>query len=235
MPRKLWLLVKIFRKREHAEDFLSGSIRLDTLAAYRATEDVARKDSHEGIVRIPSRMLHTSFDSSKELVFQSKLAKRMYVLCMMSSYFDSEWIVPAHRLHEVYRRYLYVPDNEARKFGEFAVLILRPREFLHRVQYASGVLLFQHRYVNYTNRIPPLEDATFWKPSSFKYEREYRVAFINHHEVSTPRFVDVSGLADIATILKTAEINEQITIGPYNPGTPPAKPTYSSRSWEYDL
>ena len=145
-------------------------------------------------------------------------AERFNVLCTTASYVDTEWSMHAERFEEVIDRYVRIPED-VMKFGDFAVRIDQPHEFVERVKAAadkSGVDM-RRGFVNY-GRIPMpslgLRDVAliFRKREQFKYEREFRFSFESPQKVEGPLVLDVGDLSDIANLFRTREFNGQLSI-----------------------
>ena len=167
-------------------------------------------------------------------------AERFNVLCTTASYVDTEWIVPAERYGEVIARYVHIPEA-AMKFGDFAVRIHHPHEFVERVRAAADKLGVEMDcgFVDYGRGPMPsrgLKDVglIFRKRKSYKYEREFRFSFESAQRVEGPLILDVGDLSDIAKLFRTREFNGQLTIthGEYAPDAPTRE---GALGWQDDL
>ena len=167
-------------------------------------------------------------------------AERFNVLCTTASYVDTEWVVPAERSDEVIDRYVRIPEAVIR-FGDFAVWIHRPHEFVERVKAAADKLdvPMDCGFVAYGRHPMPdhgMKDVAliFRKREQYKYEREFRFAFESPQRVDGPLVLDVGDLNDIAHLLRTREFNDHLMIT--HRETAPGDATHEGAlGWQEDL
>ena len=186
MLRRILLLTRVFRKECHAEEFLRGQIRAETLAYYRGTEDQARSDPQEGIfssgkdwkvtLKTPDGYAHTlSHEAGERMRIRFNWTDRVNILCTTASYIDTEWAVPDDRHEEVLDRYIRIPEA-VKKFGNFAVFVHNMPSFLDLADAAAekAGLELARGFVDYSGRAPnpKTEELIFCKDSNYKHERE---------------------------------------------------------------
>ena len=231
MPQAFLFLTRVFREKGHAEEFLQGKVRAGMLCSYRELEDESRNDPMEGVfdssqfeglkitLKTPSGYSHTlSHETGERMTQRIGWADRFNVLCATASYVDTEWVVPDERYDEVIDRYVRIPEAVMR-FGDFAVCVHQPHEFVERVKAAADKLgvPMDCAFVAYGRHPMPdhgMRDVAliFRKRKQYKYEREFRLAFQSPQRVGGPLILEVGDLSDIAKLLRTREFNDQLTI-----------------------
>ena len=185
-------------------------------------EGVFDSSQFEGLkitIKTPSGYSHTlSRETGERMTQRIGWADRFNVLCTTASYVDTEWVVPDERYDEVIDRYVRIPEAVMR-FGDFAVWIHQPHEFVERVKAAADTLgvPMDCAFVAYGRHPMPdhgMRDVAliFRKRNQYKYEREFRLAFESPQKVGGPLTLDVGDLNDIAKLFRTREINDQLTI-----------------------
>ena len=231
MSQAFLFLTRVFEEEEHATDFLRGQVRAGMLRTYRKLEDESRNDPMEGVfdssqfeglkitLNTPSGYSHTlSHETGERMTQQIGWAERFNVLCTTASYVDTEWVAPDERYDEVIDRYVRIPEAVMR-FGDFAVCIHQPHEFVERVKAAAdkvGVRM-DCAFVAYGRHPMPdhgMRDVAliFRKREQYKYEREFRFAFESTQKVEGLLILEVGDLSDIAKLFRTREFNDQLTI-----------------------
>ena len=240
--RKIFLLTRTFQEKDYAEAFLGGQIRAETLAYYRCTEDQARGDPKEGIyefgkdwkitLRVRGYAHSLSWDAGDRMKLQHDRAN---ILCTTASYIDTEWAVPHDRYEEVLDRYMRIRE-EVKKFGDFAVIVHQWPKFLDRAYSAAekAGLGFDYDLVDYSGRPPHLttKHFIFCKSNEYMHEREFRLAFFSPQKVECPLTLEIGDLSDIASLVRTQDINGMFTI---TTGRGPDKETPEALSWKDGL
>lgn len=250
MPHEFLFLTRVFCEQGHAEEFLQGQVRAGVLCSYQKIEDDSRNDPMEGVldssqfeglkvtIKTPSGYSHTlSHETGERMTQRIGWAERCNVLCTTASYVNTEWVVPAERFDEVNDRYVRLPED-VMKFGDFAVWIHKPHEFVRRVQAAADKMgiPMDCGFVTYGRHPMPdhgMKDVAliFRKREKYKYEREFRFSFESPQKAEGPLILYVGDLNDIARLFRTREFNDQLTItcGESTPGESAGK------GWQEDL
>lgn len=244
--RRILFLTRTFQEKDHAEAFLRGQIRAETLAYYRGTEDEARSDPQEGIfssgkdwkvtLKTPNGYAHTlSHEAGERIRTRFNWTDRVNILCTTASYIDTEWSVPDDRYEGVLDRYIRIPEA-VKKFGDFAVFVHNTPSFMDLADAAAekAGLELAFGFVDYSGRMPnpKTEELVFWKDSNYKHEREFRFAFLSPQKVEGPMTLDVGDLSGVASLVRTQDINGMLTI---TTGRGPDKDTPEALSWKDDL
>lgn len=188
--------LKFMRKRAHAEDFVAGRLYLNASAYFRECKraDDGRRDEHEGRVRFAPESLSSIDDGDLDFA-PSELGERLFaqdqakLLCLAML-----------RAEELAPERLTPLMHDWSRLGQFAVAVLRPREFLQKLLAAverSG-LQAEHGPIRYADE--QKDHPLFTKHSSYAWQREYRLAI--HGARDGHLRLDVGSLADLCVLIE---------------------------------
>ena len=214
------LLVKVFEREEHADDFLkSGRISAARLSSYRKTEDNERRDVDEGgvILLKPTVWVNHLKIPMERLRFDDGYEGLRYVFCMTHFLVDVDPSAP-DRLREQIAKSL--PRLE--RLGRYAVLIRNVSQFFDRVAKAipSNVVTWEGSTVKYRDDSPQEQimnlhrrdpksalKRAFRKDPFFELEREWRLVLCDGEGGKDRRLNFVVGsLDDIAQKMLVREL-----------------------------
>jgi hypothetical protein len=138
-------------------------------------------------------------------------------------FMEGEWTIrmnpPEHEKINIFCMYALRPlvegtfpvDKRNFHFGEHALLLINPPEFLHRIESA---LKFQRirgdgNLVEYVDDKHTGDLGPFRKLRKFSYQSEWRLVCYNGP--GWPREIRIGSIADISVIIGSDEVNKEIT------------------------
>ncbi len=165
------------------EDFIyKGALFFRRLSYFRTIEDSQRGDLHEGISFSCSHMntnlkMEVSTSSGEKFVFKdfcspvigiNNLTYNPLVYCMFGV-----------KDEDITNTFTFIP-NECHKFGNYAVIIRDPKEFIKRLENTLGTQngVIKYTFVKYVSK----EDYSgpmgpFFKYDSFSHQKEFRIIY----------------------------------------------------------
>ena len=227
--RALLMLLKAYREKKWAAEFLNGCLYCNTLEYYRECEG-ERQDPEEGTITLPVENMELRIGDHvvpgktiKRFTYRPNLVGSLNVFCMYS------WTPPfvdEDRIALDKETQLGSLRTLEDAYGPHAVLIKDIPEFFRRITTAvdrqdSVVVRAKGSPVVYKslNSIPErddLIDAAFHKNPRYSGESEYRFAFLTDREKPGPLRLNVDDIRDIAVLCRTREIYDSIAVNGSN-------------------
>ena len=164
------VLFRRFGKKEHAEEFAAGSIRMRNLSYYRGIGDDTRKDALEGITLIDSKDKPITIrDNEGKELFSGHCTDHWKLrVTQPENYFISSFSTVCAAEHRNWGPWIVQVNNPAKIFEELAAEIPKGMELIWaNVLYAdmpAGKDLLEHRASWYTKR------------KAYASEHEFRLA-----------------------------------------------------------
>ena len=225
-----YTLVRLFKEKSHAEQFVQGKIYMSPLLRFRNYFDVGgeqRGDPYEGLVawyqpdgrtllqvadhRIPGS------DLIAPVALQLDWVTNLNALCFYSIN-SSKWDT--------------IPEEKVQRFGEtlkihrksfglgdWAVVALNAEKLLARIHQVldSRSLPCRARYVHYFDEGThqgtfPENLHGFIKRARFSHQNEYRIVVSTGSDQAVPYVLDVGDLSDITALMTTETFNETLEI-----------------------
>lgn len=208
MEKKVQFLIKVFSKKEYAEDFMSGKIRFGKLGYYQKI-DCIRGDNRENITaNLDPTEYEITFETNDVKVkirpedfagpiqVQYEYLKNHYIYCLASAIIDDS------------KGIISLPERERlEKFGEYVVVIHNPKQLLERVKKSlkkkdEPSLLISRgvEYRDLKNDFFNLDekDYGFIKDKAYDGENEYRLKLIKNDPTEEFIIYEIGDLNDIA-------------------------------------
>ena len=116
-----------------------------------------------------------------------------------------------------FRKQLEIPD-ECASLGEHAIIITNIPEFLRRISVAAeqggyglrrGLVTYYDPEVSTPTAGSDIE-SIFHKRKEYEYQSEFRIAVDARLNEPTPLILCIGDISDIAFLMRTAEINQQM-------------------------
>ena len=218
------MLMKVVCSKDRAEQVLDGKLYCNTLRYLRK-----RFDKYEGTVALTGEMEVRRGDDvvklSKENLVEPPTMSFNFVLdtnvyCMFA------WVLPSDG-----ENFQFDPESQLGRmedleetFGEYAVVIVRVREFLRRVEsaasdrgvYGCGIVEYVEPQFGDSTR-PPMTDGeklrlAFQKRRKFANEREYRFALLTDNEPARPTTLNIGDIRDIARLVRVQDIYDELKV-----------------------
>ena len=139
-------------------------------------------------------------------------------------FMEGEWTIRMHppeyeRIH-IFCMYALRPlvegsfpvDERNFRFGEYALVITNPTEFLHRIECAlhSQKIFGDANLVKYVDDKHTGDLGPFRKFIKLSYQSEWRL--VCYKGPSGPREIMIGSIADISIIIRSNEINKKISV-----------------------
>ena len=222
------VLVKLFKKYEHAQEFLNGKLHCNRIKYFRD-----KYDDMEGVALIPTdkAVIKVSDADGKHLFtmkpedfagpieFDSDRVKNCSAFCMFSiSNNDSDSVI--QEKNGTITKYT-IPPRLTENFGEHAVAVYSPLQFFQRIHKAAkkeNYPTLTRGFVKYynTDNLPSemhlamdfkqaLKTALY-KDEKFRHEREYRFLVETGTIGDEAIKIDIGDINDIAMYVKSSDL-----------------------------
>lgn len=223
--------VKLFEAEDHANDFLSGKLYMNSIQGFKKWTDTAgelRGDPFEGIIalyqptkiegiKLGNHMIPASALATLIVMHGNELLKEN-VFCMYSLNSSGHDSVSSETLKQ-FRRALELHES-CFGLGKHCVVILDARKFLERCLAAATNLNLDPPKMNLVRYFDESEFHglldpnfhSFQKRIQYQHQREYRIK-INFKNISPEaRILEVGDLSDIARLTNPEEFNSELEI-----------------------
>ena len=187
IPKRLF---RFFEKRCHAEEFVSGRIRLGHINVYKSIENNALRDESEGTSSIiwdqpapeytidknTSEIVGKTISSTKKIKSEGTLITQFYLLCTSSLRANKGKV--ASKLNKNYMVEINDPSGLLELFRQcwikipYSLNILNDIVELKKVSYDRGKLMKPNKYL-----VEPFDILSTQKSPDNKDEYEYRFIF----------------------------------------------------------
>lgn len=221
----VYYLLKFCKERAHAEDFIAGRLYLRKLRYFQELEegDDGRGDRLEGLSHIwqPNSGMVMQFNDIRipatEMAAPAFLTSDAtldnHVLCLYAASSGPFESLSAENL-EAFREYMRIPEICSSMGGEHTVLVHNFAEFQNRVLAAAkrdGFKVTGGPVSYYDDGIySGATNPGFWKSRRFDWQRERRYMVDARGRLNDPGFWNIGNIADIATIVDFAALNQNI-------------------------
>ena len=233
----IFFFAKIFEKKEHADDFVRGSLFANRLSYFKRIENrEGRGDKYEGAImpRLDglsitltctdietgevSEITIPEEDFAAPPIIQSTWLDHSNVFCMYAGHSRGFKEISTDNLQRFKRR-LEIPED-CTKLGRYAVIVQNATEFIRRVRVAAEREKYSiwWRLVRYydpevgTPRLESSLDPIFSKSKEYEYQREFRFAIDTGTEGRNHITLDIGEIDDITMCMDSRDINQQIDI-----------------------
>lgn len=207
MVKEINGLMRVFKEKEHAEEFMKGNIRFGKLKIYKEGKCI-RKDEDENVVGnftpLEYRISFNEIDLSKNMIGTMKMQKEYlnddYLCCFGAMKADREANI------------CIMPDRKRlEKFGKYIVFIHKPIEFRNRMkevlkennesfQLISGEVIYKD--FNKESFLPNENTEGFVKDIEYEGENEYRFKITKNDIENDFIFYNLGTLKDVAIMGK---------------------------------
>lgn len=222
--RTIFALVKLFQKQEYLDDFLNGSLYMNTVAFFQNEEQNNESiyDKYEStsahwqpnqVEMKFNEIVITPNDLAGPVVIQTKAFDNFNIFCMYAINSGNckelnddnyEEFINSLRIHK--------KNNE---FGDFSVIVTNVTEFFERVKQAimKNNFYMKANFIDYYNDeyhgsfISGIE-ALFHKKKKFSFQNEYRIVINNMTNNNQAYRLEIGDISDICSISSIDEINK---------------------------
>jgi len=233
----IFYFIKFFQTEEYANQFIAGSLHLNTLKYFKDIEDKSddgRADSTEAIsLWLQPHDVRLTITAPSVGVFEIPPGDLAAPLSVSYSHYDHLHILCLYAVHmkgmsSPDGRFHGSPDEAARlrdewrmdsrclKFGRFAVII-PAQPFINQLRRAldSRGLAAKGRLVEYYDENKfhgeiPVPDVPFKKQKRFSYQREFRLCVYTRTETRGPLTLDIGSLSAICTKVESVRLPPQL-------------------------
>ena len=221
---RLLYLAKVVENEKYAKDVREGRLFFNRLSYYRKREDHSgRYDVSEGSILYQGDQVHVEVgghvfgDDLISMSMQPNYYQNFLVFCMFVGHtgtFD-------HEIDEKYiarfRKQIGFPGKRLRReIGPFAIAFLDPNDLMSRIESAAKKEGFRvaRSLVQYYD--PDRDNVTghpvFYKPKSYTYQQEYRVALYDspNDDKDGSRILDVGDMRHNTIVIETEKFNSSL-------------------------
>jgi len=242
MPKKIGVLFKVFSKKKFKDDFLDGSLYMNTIDYFRKYEEDLEDNiadrfealswwlqPNDAIIELECNGEKITL-SHKDLAAPSTLRRYKYdcanIYCMThlhSRDIDTS-CVKSGQEEKLLESYFILPP-EIENLGKYLVMIFEPVSFLDRVKEKSfelaeeiGLKTFMAGQVTYydeKNSSLVLDDdfdSVFHKQSKFSHQSEFRLCLIRDNPENERIVLNIGSIRDIAIEMETKDFNRIIKL-----------------------
>ncbi len=231
----IFFLAKFFKRKQYADDFLQGKLFLNSLRYFKDIEgEDGRGDKNEGAIVHPldgftltltatnektgevSEVTLTKDDLAAPVSTHPYWYDHINLLCMYACHSGEFQDITDDNIND-FRKQLEIPE-ECVHLGEHAIIITNCQEFLRRVsaaaeqngyQLCKGLVAYYDPEVG-TPTIRADVETLFYKRNEFQYQSEFRIAVDAYLNEPTPLCLRIGDISDIALLVHTSEINQQM-------------------------
>ena len=228
---RVFLLVKFFGNKDHADEFVRGSVFCNRLSRFREGESddaTGRIDKHEGtniwLQPENARLQLNGFDMSDDLAgpiaIQMNWLNQLHLFCLHAAHSgDLDLENPTGRTVDALRREMLIPEA-CFALGEHAVVIRDVPEFIRRMHLAAQVQGYRIakglvRYYDpdtFHGHFREVE-SVFWKQAEYSYQREFRFLIDTRMPGGGPLRLEIGDISDITLQLRSSELNGEKLLG----------------------
>lgn len=223
--RTIFALVKFFEKKEYLNDFLNGTLYMNTVGFFQKEDEdndnSSVYDKYEGTsVHWQPNQVEMQFndivitpnDLAGPIVIQTKAFDNFNIFCM--------YAISSGNFKELnddnYEEFINSlrMDEKNSEFGKFCVIV-NYSTFLERVKqaviknnfYMKANLIDYYNVDEFTGSFSGIE-ALFHKKSQFAYQNEYRIVIDNKIKDNQAYCFEIGDISDICSISSIDEINK---------------------------
>ena len=226
----IFSLVKLFCNKDHAKDFVSGKLFMNTIRSFKEYTDESgelRGDEYEGVVALYQPKMLGEIKIGDICIPASELAAPIVmhgnqllnhnVFCIYSLNSRGHDSVSAETIYD-FKRTLDL-HKSCFGLGKHCVVILNVTEFISRCTSAIkkedfdgslGLVDYFNEHEFHGNM--PEKKLGYQKRSFFSHQREYRVKIDTRRTTPSPYILEVGDLSDIAMITTTEDFNAQLKV-----------------------
>jgi hypothetical protein len=231
----IWYFIKFFSEEAHADQFIAGSLFMNTLSHFKKLEsesDDGRPDSTEVIanwwqpddilIKLSAPGIGEIEISKKDLAAPVSMSfayhDYMHIFCLYTVHttgfkIDGAKILCSEDQVDEIRRQLWI-DERSQKFGKYAVVI-RPDLFMAQVREALKGREFAYGLVQYYDEatfhgtIPPKE-IPFRKQKRFSYQQEFRICVHPKIMHNHPITINIGSISKACGKMLSSQLNSQL-------------------------
>lgn len=220
----IYLLSKIFKKKEYMEDFLDGKLYMNCLGFFKKVEDPLNTqfDSKEAIksylqpddLKIEIKfgdqvILLDKKDLAGPLIIQKNEYNNLKIICFYSPFINYS------DLRESEEK-LKITSKMENDFGEHVIVIKDFTEFSKRLENAvedhKDINACRHTKVDYFSDMFHGsfndDEIPFKKHESFSFQKEYRIVVRTKQHDEKPLVLNLGNLRDICLPFTVKQFNE---------------------------
>ncbi|MGM0582965.1 MAG: hypothetical protein ACQETL_19975 [Bacteroidota bacterium] len=227
MSKTIFFFVKVFSKKNHAEDFLRGTLYSNRLAFFKKLEEAVqanRGDKHEALIGWyqPNQVsLTLNGYEIKDIVAPLSLQKNIHnnlnVFCIYAAHSGSFEEITDKNIIDL-KNYLKIPPD-CLELGKYAVVITHAKTFIDRViksvkneGFGLKAGLVEYYDPNVFSGTFSEDVAVFRKRQEFAHQREYRFSINTGSSGDDALKLQIGDISDIAIFCKTSQVNSLLKV-----------------------
>lgn len=226
---RIFFKIKICSEQRYREDFLDGSLYMNTLGFFRSYEEATVgnvADRHEATISLLQPEQHTITLTRDDLpgwqhiitgiagptVLQSDYHSRLNVLCLYAAHERGHTFETDEHFECFVNAQMLAPEVDG--LGGFAAIVFDTAAFQARVfdairrnDFSAVAGLVDYYDVSVFHGSFDQKQAVLKKRSEYSHQREYRFALDRETSEEAPYTLSVGSLRDIAIGCDTSEVN----------------------------
>ena len=234
-------LVKVFKDKVHADNFLKGELYAQRLRNFRSLEgDKERGDDFEGAYLFPpGSLLEMETTNSRTgevekvtvppehmgslIRYQDRYLDNLNVFCTYAVDEENLQQVPCRDADKAQWR--LGPPEVFLEFGKHAVAIHNPRSFVERVRKVAqcqsyavfhGSVTYYEPEIGIPGMYPGIRTA-FAKRKTYAHQKEFRIAIDTGTTGRKPITLNIGDISDIALYFNINNMDSELSITTHNP------------------
>lgn len=248
-----YVLLKFFSKKKYAEQFMAGSLYMNSLSYFWENGFEKQQDILEGVnatLRKESILSGAKSQIFKgDLMFRLDAYKYCNLLCFYRMDFSNQFQIDAG----IKQRLISIPPSSMTQFGGYVVIIKQPQSLISRfskqiptgAKFVTGDVTYKPitglkpgektQIVFQTEKqmkMPAVEVTSqkdcFVKESKYADQREWRICLFRGEKETNAHIANVGDLSDIATLVPVKKLKSTILdmYGPFLRWYPEVRPLY---------
>ena len=220
----------MFKELSHALEFCDGKLHINTIAYFREHcydkfEGIGQhKPTPDTVVKANGQRIPPEYLAGP-IQIDSKNIQCVHVFCM-SVVRPGKFDEMTDRNAPEFREQLKIDPRCIPEFGNHAVIVHKPREFINRVRERIEEQSYDEacdviEYIDPKNP-PPTEmftyDPIFCKHEKYSYQKEFRIAIQTGNLSTEPLKLNVCDLKDITVLCPAHDVNDLIYSNLINAG-----------------
>jgi len=236
--KQIWYLIKFFKEKEHAEQFMSGSLYMNRLSYFKTVEngDDGRFDTNEAVshwwqpkglilkINTPGtgEIIITDKDLAAPVAMSLELYDDYHIFCMYALWTDGFECIGGkieydNNESEKLKSQLKI-DERCFKFGDYAVVvpavqfIERTRQTITRINKTARLNLVRYLDGNKFNGEVKISEIPFSKLNEFSYQNEFRICLDNQTKGKDSFTLQIGSIKEFSAMVQSSNLNELFNI-----------------------
>ena len=229
--KMVYFLVKFFKEKKHADDFVRGRIYVNRLSRFKKVEDddgSGRVDRYEGTIAwmqpgetgLVINGMDLSEDLAGPLLVQKDWLNHLNVYCIHAGHSgDLDLSSLSNDNIAALQQELTIHDR-CLSLGKYAVVVTNVPEFIQRMGSSAGAedyeigwgLVKYYDPATFHGNFRDIE-SVFWKQEQYSFQREFRFVVNCRTLGKSPLEMDIGDITQITLQFESIELNSEKWLG----------------------